>query len=73
VRKLLKEHGNKVVELESVKTKTLHQMWSSELDNLRVAYMAHKEERANMLANTPLPLVEKSSTCAKKSTSRAHK
>lgn len=51
VRKLLKEHGDKMVELETVNARTLHAMWLHELAELKESYMAHKKERAFMLSN----------------------
>jgi DNA topoisomerase-2 len=66
VRKLLKEHGDKTVELDAVKIKTLHSMWLGELDVLKEAYMVHKAERAIMLSNVQPTDVKKASAVAKK-------
>jgi DNA topoisomerase-2 len=50
VEKLLKEKGNKEVELEQVKNTTINKMWTSELNNLREQYIDYKEERARLMS-----------------------
>jgi hypothetical protein len=50
VEKLLKNKGDKEMELERVKTTTIQQMWKSELDALKVQYLAYKEDRARLMA-----------------------
>jgi len=50
VEKLLKEKGNKEVELEQVKNTTINKMWTSELNNLREQYIEYKEERARLMS-----------------------
>jgi DNA topoisomerase-2 len=45
VAKILKEHGDKVVELEAVKSRTIEQMWIGELDALTLEYAKYREER----------------------------
>jgi predicted RNA-binding protein Jag len=53
VAKILKEHGDKVVELETVKSRTIEQMWSGELDALTLEYAKYREERErNMMGIT---------------------
>ncbi|NDA89430.1 MAG: hypothetical protein EBY20_00730 [Alphaproteobacteria bacterium] len=52
VAKLLKEHGDKAAELELVKTKTIQQMWTEELDVLVVDYAKYKEERERSISGT---------------------
>jgi DNA topoisomerase-2 len=49
VEKLLKDKGNKETELETIKSKTIRQMWNEELDNLRKLYIEYKEERTRLL------------------------
>lgn len=50
VDKLLKDKGNKEVELQQIKNTTIHKMWSNELNNLREQYLEYKEERARLMA-----------------------
>jgi DNA topoisomerase-2 len=45
VEKLYKEHGDKKVELEIVKTTTINKMWLSELETLKEQYTEYVEER----------------------------
>jgi len=52
VAKLLKEHGDKAAELEVVKSKTIQQMWTEELDVLVVDYAKYKEERERSISGT---------------------
>jgi DNA topoisomerase-2 len=52
VAKLLKEHGDKAAELELVKSKTIQQMWTEELDVLVVDYAKYKEERERSISGT---------------------
>ena len=66
VQKLLKEHGDKTVELEAVKNKTLHSMWLGELEALKTAYLTHKTERAIMLSNVQPADIKKATAVAKK-------
>ena len=49
VEKLLKEKGNKQVELELVKNTTINKMWINELDNLKEVYIEYKEERTRLM------------------------
>ena len=50
VDKLLKDKGNKEVELEQIKNTTINKMWSNELNQLREQYVEYKEERARLMA-----------------------
>jgi DNA topoisomerase II len=50
VEKLLKDKGNKEVELDNVKKTTINKMWVSELDQLKVQYIEYKEERARLMS-----------------------
>ena len=49
VEKIFKEQGAKTVELEIIKSTTINQMWSSELDSLREEYIVYKEERQRLM------------------------
>ena len=48
VNKLLKDKGNKEVELEMIKNTTIQQMWTSELEKLKVQYIEYKEGRSTL-------------------------
>ena len=50
VDRLLKERGGKQTELEVVKSTTVHQMWKTELEQLREQYVEYKEARARLMA-----------------------
>jgi DNA topoisomerase-2 len=50
VEKLLKDKGNKEIELETIKSKTIHKMWNDELENLRNLYIEYKEERSKLMS-----------------------
>jgi DNA topoisomerase-2 len=52
VAKLLKEHGDKASELEVVKSRTIQQMWSSELESLSAEYAKYREERERSISGT---------------------
>ena len=52
VAKLLKEHGDKASELEVVKSRTIQQMWSSELELLSAEYTKYREERERSISGT---------------------
>jgi hypothetical protein len=45
VLQLEKEHKNKMIELEAVKTKTIQKMWEDELNALQLEYGKYKEDR----------------------------
>ena len=49
VEKLLKDKGNKEMELESVKSKTINKMWNEELEVLRSLYTEYKEDRNRVM------------------------
>jgi len=49
VEKLLKDKGNKEMELETIKSKTINKMWNEELENLRVLYIEYKEDRNRVM------------------------
>jgi DNA topoisomerase-2 len=50
VYKLLKDKGNKELELETIKTTTINKMWVSEIDNLRELYVEYKAERSRLMS-----------------------
>ena len=43
--KLFREYSGKCVELETIRNKTIMEMWSKELDVLREEYIIYKRER----------------------------
>lgn len=49
VERLNKEHGNKKIELESIRSKTTNKMWLEELDVLTREYIAYKNERERLM------------------------
>ena len=49
VEKIFKEQGSKEAKLETIKTTSINQMWSSELDSLREEYIIYKEERQRLM------------------------
>ena len=49
VERLFKEHGNKSVEIETIKNTTPNQMWLSELEKLEIEYINYKEERQRLM------------------------
>jgi DNA topoisomerase-2 len=49
IEKLFKEKGEKEKELETIKTTSINQMWSSELDNLKSLYIEYKESRQRLM------------------------
>jgi DNA topoisomerase-2 len=50
VEKLLKDKGNKEIELEEIKNTTINKMWITELDNLREQYVEYKEARERLMS-----------------------
>jgi len=50
VDKLNKEHSTKQKELTAIEATTIQEMWSSELDSLREAYLGYKEERERLMS-----------------------
>jgi DNA topoisomerase-2 len=68
VEKIFKEQGYKEVELETIKSTTINQMWSSELDSLREEYIIYKEERQRLTnGNEAKKIKTKGTTIIKKS------
>jgi DNA topoisomerase-2 len=49
VERLLKEKGNKELELETIKDTTIYKMWGDELDNLIKIYLEYKLERTKLM------------------------
>ena len=49
VEKLLKDKGNKEMELDLVKSKTINKMWNEELEVLRSLYTEYKEDRNRVM------------------------
>lgn len=49
IDKLNKEHGDKEVELESVNSTTINNMWLNELQLLKDQYIEYKEERIRLM------------------------
>jgi DNA topoisomerase-2 len=49
VEKIFREQGAKAAELETIKSTTINQMWSSELDRLKEEYIVYKEERQRLM------------------------
>lgn len=49
VEKIFKEKGDKESELEIIKSTTINQMWTCELDRLREEYIVYKEERQRQM------------------------
>jgi DNA topoisomerase-2 len=54
VEKIFKEQDSKTCELETIKSTTINQMWSSELDTLREEYLLYKEERQRLTNGTEI-------------------
>jgi DNA topoisomerase-2 len=52
VEKIFRARGAKEVELETIKSTTINQFWSSELDSLREEYIMYKEERQRLTNGT---------------------
>jgi DNA topoisomerase-2 len=50
VTKLLKERGDKMTDLEAIKTTSVNQMWKSELIQLKEQYLDYKDARARLMA-----------------------
>ena len=49
VERLNKEHGDKEVELEIVKSTSINKMWLDELETLKEQYIEYKEERTRVM------------------------
>ena len=76
VEKIFREQGTKEVELETIKSTTINQMWSSELDRLREEYIVYKEERQRLMNGTETKkkkVVSKGNTIIKKSVKTSSK
>jgi DNA topoisomerase-2 len=50
VDKLNKEHATKQKELEKIEATTIQEMWNTELDNIKEAYLVYKEERDRLMS-----------------------
>jgi DNA topoisomerase-2 len=59
VAKLLKEHGDKVAELEKIQLTTIQTMWLTELETLRSEYIQYTEERQRMMSGVAKEKVKK--------------
>jgi DNA topoisomerase-2 len=59
VEKLLKEKGTKDQELTIIKSTTINQMWSSELDNLLEQYLEYKDVRQRLMDGEDTKLKKK--------------
>ena len=59
VEKLLKEKGTKEQELNVIKSTTINQMWSSELDKLLEQYLEYKESRQRLMDGEDTKLKKK--------------
>ena len=62
VERLLKEKGNKEHELTIIKSTSINQMWSSELDNLLEQYLEFKEIRQRLMDGEDTKLKKKKVT-----------
>lgn len=49
VERLLKDKGNKEVELETIKNTSVYQMWKTELDGLKDLYIEYKDLRTRLM------------------------
>lgn len=49
VAKIIKERGDKDIELETVKNTTVNKMWLDELEILQQQYVEYKEERIRVM------------------------
>ena len=71
VEKIFKEQGSKAVELETIKSTTINQMWTSELDSLREEYIVYKEERQRLMdGETKKKKIVSKGTVVKKSSKK---
>jgi hypothetical protein len=55
----LKEHGDKVAELEKIQLTTIQTMWLTELETLRLEYIQYTEERQRMMSGVAKEKVKK--------------
>ena len=49
VERLIKEHGDKETELETIKSTSINKMWLNELEVLKEQYVEYREERARLM------------------------
>jgi DNA topoisomerase-2 len=49
VERLLKDKGNKEIELETIKNTSVYQMWKTELDGLKDLYIEYKDARTRLM------------------------
>ena len=72
VEKIFKEKGDKESELEIIKSTTINQMWTCELNRLREEYIIYKEERQRQMTGeeTKKKKVISKGTIVKKSTKK---
>ena len=49
VERLLKDKGNKEVELETIRNTSVYQMWKTELDGLKDLYIEYKDARTRLM------------------------
>jgi DNA topoisomerase-2 len=49
VERLLKDKGNKEIELETIKNTSVYQMWKTELDGLKDLYIEYKDLRSRLM------------------------
>jgi DNA topoisomerase-2 len=59
VARLLKEHGDKVADLEKIQLTTIQTMWLTELETLRSEYIQYTEERQRMMSGVAKEKVKK--------------
>jgi hypothetical protein len=55
VERLFKELGDNQVSLNKIKATTINQMWTTELDTLKSAYLEYKEERERLMLGEEKP------------------
>jgi len=72
VEKIFKEKGDKESELEIIKSTTINQMWTCELNRLREEYIIYKEERQRQMTGeeTKKKKVISKGTIVKKTTKK---
>jgi len=71
VAKLLKEHGDKLEELNNVQSTTIQKMWLTELNKLRTEYVAYTEERERLMQGAVAVKEKKLKVVAKKTVFKA--
>jgi DNA topoisomerase-2 len=65
VARLLKEHGDKVAELEKIQLTTIQTMWLTELETLRSEYIQYTEERQRLMSGVAKEKVKKTAVKSK--------